>query len=173
MSAQKGRTREQEGEEEQEKPRQEEREVHRPKGNVPTALVETRHDGQTVERHGRGYSRAELSQAGLAVGLARRWGVRVDDRRRTVLEGNVAALREFAPEPIKAPEVTTGEVEKVERFVEKEVHEVEEEAERVEKKVVKEVEAPVKKVRKKAPPKKAAKKAVKKAPAKKKKKKAS
>ena len=45
-------------------------------------------------RVGRGFSKGELEMAGLSAGEARRVGIRVDSRRRTVHEGNVETLKQ-------------------------------------------------------------------------------
>ena len=44
-------------------------------------------------RAGRGFSTQELQQAGLSIPEARRIGIKVDVRRKTVHDGNVAALK--------------------------------------------------------------------------------
>ncbi len=125
----------------------------KPTGAPPSAIVEVRHGGRTMQRQARGYSLGEVAQAGLDFGLARRWGLLVDDRRRSALEGNVASLKKWSPQTKKTREERVeGEVRKIERAVEKEVRKAEEEVERVEKKVekvekevVEKVEAPIKK----------------------------
>ena len=133
----------------------------KPTGTPPFAIADVRHGGRTMRRQARGYSLGEVAQAGLNFGLARRWGLLVDDRRRSVLEGNVASLKKWSPQTKKTTEERVeGEVQKIERAVEKEVRkagkEVEREAkkagkevERVEKEVVEKVEAPIKKRSKK------------------------
>ena len=64
----------------------------KPRGVTPSAIVEARRGGRMIQRVASGYSPGEVSQAGLDAGQARRWGLLVDDRRRSVLEGNVASL---------------------------------------------------------------------------------
>jgi ribosomal protein L13E len=136
--------------------------VSKPAGTPPSAIVEARHNGLMMQRRARGYSLGEITQAGLNVGLARRWGLPVDDMRRSALEGNVTSLKKWSSRPKKTTEEKVeGEVQKIERAVEKEVHkakkEVEKakkEVEKVEKEVVEKVEAPAKKrSKKKAAPK--------------------
>jgi len=141
----------------------------KPTGAPPTAIVEARHDGRMMQRQARGYSLGEVAQAGLNFGLARRWGLVVDDRRRSTLKGNVASLKKWFPQTKKTTEERVeGEVRKIERAVEKEVRKVEKEmgkagreiekearkagkeVEKVEKEVVEKVEAPSKKRSKKA-----------------------
>jgi len=132
--------------------------VSKPTGTPPSAVVEVRHGGRTMQRQARGYSLEEVAQAGLNFGLARRWGLLVDDRRRSVLKGNVASLKKWSPQTKKTTEEKVeGEIRKIERAVEKEVRKVEEKVEkaekkveRAEKKVVEKVEAPIKKRPKKA-----------------------
>lgn len=125
----------------------------KPTGAPPSATVEVRHGGRMMQRQARGYSLGEVEQAGLNFGLARKWGLLVDDRRRSTLEGNVASLKKWSPQTKKTTEERVeGEVQKIERAVEKEVRKakkeakkVEKEAEKVEKEVVEKVEAPIKK----------------------------
>jgi ribosomal protein L13E len=133
----------------------------KPTGAPPFANVEVRHGGRMMQRQARGYSLGEVAQAGLNFGLARRWGLLVDYRRRSTLEGNVASLKKWSPPTRKTTEERVeGEVRKIERAVveevrraEKEVKKVEKKVKKVEKKVEKEVvekvEAPVKKRAKK------------------------
>lgn len=83
--------------------RKEERPVERPKverparpgGEVPAPTVMARHEGSLRERPARGYSRSELSTAGLAGGFAKRWRVPVDLRRRSTVAANVEALKSW------------------------------------------------------------------------------
>jgi ribosomal protein L13E len=62
-------------------------------GPLPSAVIEARHLDSTHERPGRGFSFAELTSAGVEFNLARRHGLSVDVRRRSVVEGNVEALK--------------------------------------------------------------------------------
>lgn len=125
----------------------------KPVGAPPSAMVDVGHGGRVVQRQASGYSLGEVAKANLNVGLVRRWGVHVDDRRRSVLDGNVASLKKWAPHAKKpAEERVEGEVKKIEKAVEKEVRKVEKEAKKVEAEakkveaeVVKKVEAPMKK----------------------------
>jgi len=129
----------------------------KPTGTPPSAIVEVRHGGRMMERQARGYSLGEVAQAGLNFGPARRWGLLVDDRRRSTLKSNVASLKKWSPQTKKTTEERVeGEVQKIERAVKKEVRKAEKEVEKVEKKVekvekevVEKVEAPTKKRAKK------------------------
>jgi ribosomal protein L13E len=133
-----------------------------PTSHPPLAIVEVRHDGRMMQRQARGYSRGEVVQANLEIGQARRWGVLVDDRRRSVLQGNIASLRTWAPvTKKKAEERAEGELRKIERAAEYDVRRAEKEVEKVEKEVVEKVEALVKRHPK--PPAKAKKEAKKEA----------
>ncbi len=67
--------------------------VKMPTGRTPFAVISSRHEGSMVQRHGRGFSIAELREAELPMPLARRWGVQVDALRRTSLNNNVGALK--------------------------------------------------------------------------------
>lgn len=122
----------------------------KPTGAPSSAIVEVRHGGRLMQRQASGYSRGEVTQAGLNFGPARKWGLLVDDRRRSVLEGNVASLKKWAPQTKKTTEERVeGEAKKIERAVKKEVRKAEKEIEKVEKEVVEKVEAPMKKRSKK------------------------
>ena len=136
-------------------------ETSRPAGALPMATVEVRHDGRMIERAASGYSMGEVALAGLNFRIARSWGLRIDDRRRSTLVGNVASLKKWSSQAKKTREERVeGEVRKIEKAVEKEVrkaehevergvHKAEREVEKVEKEVVEKVEAPVKKRAKK------------------------
>jgi ribosomal protein L13E len=67
----------------------------RPSGRVPQAMVTARHGTGTITRQAKGFSPGELAGGGLHPSLAAKWGVRVDGRRRSTLEGNVTALRSW------------------------------------------------------------------------------
>jgi ribosomal protein L13E len=64
-----------------------------PSGKVPEAMVMSRHGTGMVSRHGRGFSLAELSAAGISPRTAAGWGAMVDPRRRSTLEWNLTALK--------------------------------------------------------------------------------
>jgi ribosomal protein L13E len=65
-------------------------------GPAPSPVVAARHLDSMHERPGRGFSFAELTSAGVELNLARREGLSVDVRRRSVVEGNVDALKQWA-----------------------------------------------------------------------------
>lgn len=113
----------------------------RPTGKVPAAAVTVRHGTGLVSRPGRGFSRGELAAVGLAPGLASRWGVMVDSRRRSVLDANVSSLKAWGVHPSvtrkvegRAKEIEE-EVKKLGREVKKEAVKVEKEATKVEREV--------------------------------------
>ncbi len=130
----------------------------RPTGGAPPAVVRVRHGSDLMVRQARGYSPGELEQAGLGMGLARRWGLSVDERRRSALEGNVSSLKKWSSQ---AKKVTVearveGEMRTIEKVVEKEIHRAGKEIHRAEKEMkkagketVEKIEAPVKKRSKK------------------------
>jgi ribosomal protein L13E len=62
-------------------------------GPPPSAIIVARRVDSLRERAARGFSFGELSSAGVPVNSAKREGVSLDIRRRTVLDGNVEALR--------------------------------------------------------------------------------
>lgn len=64
-------------------------------GPAPSAVVAARHLDSMHERPGRGFSLAELTSSGVEFNLARREGLSVDVRRRSVVEGNVEALKQW------------------------------------------------------------------------------
>jgi ribosomal protein L13E len=71
----------------------------------PQAVVMARHEYSSQERRGKGFSFGELSAAGLTLIVAKSLSVPVDIRRRSVLEGNVGALKGwYKPAPKKAKE---------------------------------------------------------------------
>jgi len=47
------------------------------------------------KRVGKGFSLGELEKAGLTEGEAKKLGIPVDSRRRTIYDWNVEALKEF------------------------------------------------------------------------------
>ena len=72
-------------------------------GPAPSAVIEARHLDSMQERPGRGFSFAELTSAGVEFNLARRERLSVDVRRRSAVEGNVEALKQWlktAGEPV-------------------------------------------------------------------------
>jgi ribosomal protein L13E len=108
----------------------------RPTGKVPEATVVSRHGTGTITRLGRGFSDGELTTAGLEPRLASRWGLILDPRRRSVIQGNVESLSAWSSHSISKTR-GAGRVQKVEEEVEKVGREVEKEAVKVEKVVVK------------------------------------
>ena len=132
----------------------------RPPGKPPEAMVTSRHGTEFVTRQGRGYSMGELSGAGLSRKLAFNWGLRLDPRRRSVVDGNVLSLKSWNSHP-GVTKKTEGvakeieeEIEKVGRGVKKEAVRVEKEAQKVEHEVREEAVRAEKAVRRKPKPKK-------------------
>ena len=132
----------------------------KPPGKPPEAMISSRHGTGFVVRLGRGFSMGELAGAGLPRKLASNWGVRLDLRRRSVVESNVDSLRSWSIHPgVKrradgvAKEVEE-EVEKVGREVKKEAMKIEKEAEKVEREVKTEARKAEKAVKRKTKPKK-------------------
>jgi len=62
-------------------------------GPLPEATVASRHIDSMHERQARGFSFGELASAGVPLNAARREGLSLDVRRRSVVDGNVEALR--------------------------------------------------------------------------------
>jgi ribosomal protein L13E len=75
-------------------------EIARPKGPAPHALVSSRLGGKMIERQGRGFSIGEMEGAELSPAKALGWHLSLDIRRRTVLDGNVLALKKWFVPPI-------------------------------------------------------------------------
>ncbi len=138
-------------------------EISRPSGHVPTAMVSSRRGTEMVLRAGKGFSMGEVKGAGVPFRLVKKWGLPLDTRRRSVLEDNVSAVKNWVAHA-KTVENPEGEVKKleeeivkVEKEVKKEVGKVKKEVKKVEKEVVEKVEEPLKsRGRKKKTPAKAA-----------------
>jgi ribosomal protein L13E len=62
-------------------------------GPPPEAKVASRHLDSMHERPARGFSFGELASAGVPLNAARREGLDLDIRRRSVVDGNVEALK--------------------------------------------------------------------------------
>jgi len=75
--------------------------VHVELGPPPVATVAVRHvDSDSLhERDARGFSFGELSSAGVALNAAKREGLNLDIRRRSVVEGNVELLKGWFKTP--------------------------------------------------------------------------
>jgi len=71
-------------------------------GPPPSAVIVARRVDSLRERAARGFSFGELASAEVPVNAAKREGVSLDIRRRTVLEGNVKALRGWFKSPAAA-----------------------------------------------------------------------
>ncbi len=71
-------------------------------GPAPGAVVASRHIDSMHERAARGFSFGELSSAGVPLNLAKREGLSVDVRRRSVVAGNVEALKGWLKSPAPA-----------------------------------------------------------------------
>ena len=102
----------------------------------------------------------ELSGAGLSRNLASNWGLRLDLRRRSVVDNNVLSLKSWSSHPgtVKRAEGVAKEmeeeIEKVGREVKKEAIKAGKQAEKVEHEVKGEVVKAEKAVRRKSKPKK-------------------
>jgi len=100
----------------------------------------------------------ELSSAGLSRNLAFSWGLRLDLRRRSIVDANVTSLKSWSAHPrgAKRAEGVAKEIEeeigKVGKEVKKEAVKVEKEAEKVEREVKEEAVKAGKAVRRKPKP---------------------
>jgi len=132
----------------------------KPLGKAPEAMITSRHGTGFVTRQGRGFSMGELSGAGLSRNIASNWGLRLDLRRRSVVESNVSSLRSWSSHPGAArrkegvAREVEEEIEKVGREVKKEAIKVEKEAVKVEREVKEEAVKAEKAVRRKSKPRK-------------------
>jgi hypothetical protein len=122
-------------------------------------MVVARHGTGSVTRQGRGFSAGELLGAGLDRMLASGWGLRVDTRRRSVLESNVESLKHWGSRTAREKR-GEGRVKRaeeqlvtIERGVKREAVVVEKKIAKAEKGVKKEAVKAEKAVRKKARPK--------------------
>jgi ribosomal protein L13E len=68
-------------------------------GPPPGATIASRHIDSLHERSARGFSFGELASAGVPLNAAKREGVSLDIRRRSVVEGNVEALKGWFKSP--------------------------------------------------------------------------
>jgi len=71
-------------------------------GPLPSAKVESRHIDSLHERAGRGFSFGELASASISLVSAKRHGLALDIRRRSVVEANVDSLKSWFKTPAKA-----------------------------------------------------------------------
>ena len=127
----------------------------RPTGRAPVAIVVSRHGMGTVTRSGKGFSLGELAEANVVPRMAWKWGARLDGRRRSVVQANVASLKDWGSHAVKAerpaPEVkkVEEEVVKVEKRVKKGAAEVKKEIVKIEAKAKRETTKAVRKVKRK------------------------
>ncbi|MGH9919347.1 MAG: ribosomal protein L13e [Nitrososphaerales archaeon] len=77
-------------------------------GPPPGATIASRHIDSVHERPGRGFSYGELASAGVPLNTARREGLSLDVRRRSVLEGNVESLKSWLKNSVKTTEAAAG-----------------------------------------------------------------
>ncbi len=73
----------------------------RPTGPAPSATVLSRHNDGMHERPARGFSLGEIDAASIPAASAKGLKLLVDSRRRSTLEGNVDALREWYQGPTR------------------------------------------------------------------------
>jgi len=90
-----------------EAPKAKEPKMTKPTGRIPGATVSARRGFSMVERTGKGFSRRELSEGGLPLGLALKWRVPVDLRRRSLLQANVSAVKKWYAQPKRAEGAAT------------------------------------------------------------------
>ena len=80
---------------------------------APAPFVLARHEYEMIERVARGYSRGELESAGMTFIVAKKAGVPLDPKRRSVLESNVSMLKGwYVPAPKKAKVAAEEKAEK-------------------------------------------------------------
>ena len=133
----------------------------RPTGRAPVATVVARHGTGMVMRPGKGFSFGELAEANIVPRMAWKWGARLDGRRRSVIQTNVASLKDWGSHAVKAvgptPDVKKleEEVVKVEKKVKEGAAEVKKRIVRIEEKAKKGKTKAARKVRKTQKPSKA------------------
>ena len=125
------------------------------------AKVVARHGIGTVTRTGKGFSLGELAEANIVPRMAWKWGVKLDGRRRSVVQANVTSLKDWGSHVVKAerPAMEVKKVEeevvKVEKKVRKGVAEVKRETVKTVAKTKKETTKAAAKVKKTQKPSKA------------------
>lgn len=62
---------------------------------LPIALVKNRKEPLHVVKEGKGFSHGELSKVKISFDVARRIGLRIDPRRKSVHEENIKVLKEW------------------------------------------------------------------------------
>lgn len=67
----------------------------------PEPLVYKPGTGSLKTRRGRGFSIGELKEAGIDLNLAKKLGIYVDKRRKSVHRENVEALKKYLEEVMK------------------------------------------------------------------------
>ena len=72
-------------------------------GPPPAAVVAARHIDSLRERQARGFSFGELASAGVPLDAAKRKGLALDIRRRSVVGGNVELLKSWLSSPADGP----------------------------------------------------------------------
>ncbi|MCJ7506142.1 ribosomal protein L13e [Candidatus Bathyarchaeota archaeon] len=70
-------------------------------GKRPESVVIRKVSSVFRIRQGRGFSEAELKEAGISVASARKLSIKVDPRRRTKLNDNVRTLKTSLEAPLK------------------------------------------------------------------------
>jgi len=78
-------------------------------GPPPEATIASRHIDSLHERPARGFSFGELASAGVPLNTAKREGLSLDLRRRSVVEGNVDALKGWFKSPAGKSASKSGE----------------------------------------------------------------
>jgi len=78
-------------------------------GPLPEATVTSRHIDSMHERPARGFSFGELAAAGVPLNAARREGLSLDIRRRSVVDGNVETLKGWFKGPARSASERTAE----------------------------------------------------------------
>ncbi|MDG6985753.1 MAG: ribosomal protein L13e [Nitrososphaerota archaeon] len=119
----------------------------KPVGKAPVAMVSTRHGTGMITRPGRGFSLSELSKAGITARNASEWGAKVDQKRRSAVEGNVGALKAWSAH-VGTGAAARKEAKEIEAQVEDVAHELKVDAEEIEQEAVKVAKAAKKEAKK-------------------------
>lgn len=73
---------------------------------IPIAHVFRFKKSRQVKAKGKGFSIMELNKAGVSIEIARKYGLRIDSRRKTVHQENIEKLKKWISKFIKKKEET-------------------------------------------------------------------
>ena len=62
---------------------------------IPIARVSRLKNSKQVKARGKGFSIKELNKAGVSIEIARKYGLRIDSRRKSVHQENIEKLKKW------------------------------------------------------------------------------